>query len=211
MTFIFDTDTVRATDAGFSYISDTDGCTAAETATAITQPVHDADQCAAAETSWSSWPHDSDRAVVTETAAFFTGTMFVSDSDACTAAEAEQHNRVISDTEICTAFDTEHEQVEVYTYQPEFRWTGGGFELVWQVQESTGLAVISVWRGPIPDAGVYRLYEQLASAAEVWHVCDTDNVRVREEERAPALSVWVTARRALDVALGVAIMGVGKR
>lgn len=206
---VTDTETCQAVDSGFAFISDTDGSAASDAGETVTLP--SADACAGSESSWSSHPHDSDTVAATETLAFFAGTLFTSDTDACMAADANLTKfTFFHDAETVTAFDTEHETVEVFTYQPPFRWDGGGFQLVWHVLESTGEALITVWRGPLPGRDVYALAQQLATATEVRHVHDGDSCSATSTQVRPELAVWATARRALDSSLGVAIMGAGR-
>lgn len=192
-----DSDYGHGEDSGFAFPGSADACSCSDGNEQVRQI--DADACAGDDEPTRAWPHDADSATAADNSS-----SWPHDTDACTASEDWQKTRTFTDADSGSGLDDEHHQVEVFSYQPDFRWTGGGYELVWVVPDGDGgFAGVTVWRGPVPDAGVYRLAQQLHEAAPSAHVHDSDQVTARHEHAAPYLGTAIHAGRALTVTVEV--------
>lgn len=186
---VSDTETVRAVDSGFTFISDTDASQAADAheLLAVT-PAGSPEGCTAADAPTRAWPHDFDTLAGVDAATIYRA----ADTDACQGTDQQNPVR-IPVTDALTCSDSEHETVFVYAYQTLNRWTGGGFEIVRP-------------RRPAFQAGPSAVQQALAPR-RVWVVRDLDGCRAREDQRT-ALVVTVTAAAAVSTGAWAVSLGL---
>ena len=195
---IFDRDYVTAVDSGFAFVSDSDSCTAAESAGTI-GPV-DTDSCTAAERELSRWLSDTEACTATDTG-WWSGN--VEDHDVSgTAVDAGEVVHVV-DTETCTAADASASPapIDVYTFlPPSVTGAGGGFELVWD-HPVLGRRVILPARQL--DKAMLEHARLLEEAATVEFQSDSDECRAVEDERPDVLTIAVEVTPLLEVTVEV--------
>lgn len=187
---ITDSDSCQGIDSGFSFLSDSDSCTGTE-GSLYSFAFRDSDASFSAERELTAWPGSSDSCTGTDgTGSWYTVATGASDSDSCHATEGViAYTFPVSDfTESCTG--TETQIIDVYTYQPPFRWTGGQYEVRF------GERV--VWSGSHPDRSVLELAATLAASAAVEFPQDHDECHA-EEDQAPLTSVTLIAEPAVIV------------
>lgn len=185
-----DTDTVLGTDSGFSNIVDSDSSVATE----LVSPFRMSDidfEGPAQDLELTAWPSDSDLENAQEFA-YWTGPL--SDTDASNPASDRELPFHMIDFETCTG--TESQVIGIYTFQPPFRWTGGGYMIAF------GERVI--WQGEFPDKSVLELAKSLGESRSVEFIHDGDACRAEDAEE-PLLGITVHLTAALEVRLGVSL------
>ena len=187
-TYVSDTDTCTAVESGFTFISDSDTCTGSDGAELLR--VADSDRCGSSEQSLSYWPVDNDSVKASESG-YWSGPL--GDADSCHAADGGERITLAS-AEACTSAD-DSAPVGVWTYIPGFATgPGGGFEVV-----HGGRVVL---RGRHGGLAALKFAQELAKADRVRWVADADACAASEQEERP-LSVTVTVVPALELTIGV--------
>jgi hypothetical protein len=191
------TEYAHGEDSGFNLLQDRedDEGPAAETAVVT---VLSAEACSGSDRSGTAWPADGDSVAGAEIA-YWSGP--VSSAEACHGTDACAPPP--PQAEACAVSDAAVPSVGVYTFQPPFRWTGGGYELVLGVpalDDSELLRDLLLWRGARPDGTAFRLAAAHAEG-RLRFVSSCDSSRSVSYEDLFSLPVTLLVAPALDVRL----------
>jgi hypothetical protein len=186
---VFDTDAVRIEDSEFAVLSDPDSATGTDAGEAVR--ISDTDSMKITEAETSAWPHDTDSVRVTEDGGW-SGP--VADLTPETVHVTEGGERIrLADADSAAAADAH--LVQVWTYQPPFRWTGSEYALHYGDRVA--------WTGPRLDRAAFELADRLAQASTVEWVHDTDQASIADDERFGLLNVQLTVYPSLEVTLTI--------
>jgi hypothetical protein len=186
---VTDNDQISGQDSGFYYASDSDTATMTESV----QPFvfRDSDGASATERELTAWPRDSDTAGPVLEQEYWSGPLHDSDTGGLLSENVGPFH--FADNDAGTG--TEGQVIEVWTYQPPFRWQGGWYSVVYQGR--------TVWKGRTPERFAVHLAQQLE--AGTMHVVWDEDGAVMTETETPVLLVTLVAEKALTVTLAVEI------
>lgn len=180
-----DSDGCLGYDSGFTFISDPESCTGTDTGVLL---FSQQDSCTGTEVELSAWPQAVETCRSTETW-FWSGPL--SDADTSPHASDREGPFPFSDTE--TGTGTDGHIIDVYTFQPLFRWDGGSFRVV--IRHPLGHEM-TLWQGLRVTKAALDLAAKVSGTVHV--VSDSDACRADEREE-PSLGVHLHARPALHI------------
>lgn len=182
---VTDNDQSSGQDSGFYYASDSDTATMTEGVGPFV--MHDSDGGSMTERELTAWPGDSDLGKLFTEFGTFSGPL--SDSDGGGLLSENVGPFPVHDSEASSG--SEGQVIEVWTYQPPFRFTGGNYEVVYRGRV--------VWSGATPERFAVHLAQQLE--AGTMHVVWDSDEGVASEAETPLATVTLVAERAVQVVL----------
>lgn len=178
------TDALSGTDSGFTAVADAESAQASDSERPFAQADADASQLTL-DLELTAWPRDADASTSSDSA-YWSGPL--ADTEASTSADTG--TIAVSDAD--AGHSAEVLTLDIYSFQPSFRFTGGGYEVV--VRHPRGETVIA--RSPALTPGLLELGRRVTGVTEL--VSDWDTSRSEELER-PLLAVHVHVQAAVQV------------
>lgn len=188
MVTVTDTEASHGEDSGFSFITSGETCAALEAAALV---ISSADNSSGSDVTFSSHPADGDGSQASDV----TFAAWPHDSDSGTSADSPFGVLPLVSSETGHGADTENETVHIYAFQPQFRWTGGGYMV--RLHNARGDSRLIVVSG----------LKQAMSLLEGSWRHDGDSCRSSEEESRPSFGVSLQASPALKVSLSMSRSG----
>jgi hypothetical protein len=194
-----DSDHGHGEDSGFAFLAGPDAAAGADSVLSVALASSDAGH--GTEVEKSAWPHDAEAGHGTDGPGFWTGP--INSSDTGHGTDGGEVTKVLG-PDSATGTDS-GPVIDVYSFQPPFRFDGGSYRLVFEVPHAQAPDVhreLQLWRGERPDGTAFRLAAAHAEG-RLWFTSDADEGGGRDEQEVAMLRVTAEVVPALECSVAI--------